>query len=406
MVYGGLTATPFEGYHPAEYAISLADHPAGTDAASETDLGPSGHTVMRGHIDGRIPTALSPLLLYPSPRARSLALYTSVWHIAFDLVPSRCGRWGYHLDPSLRPIEPEGSRTPPEFPDDSDPLPSSWPGLVAVAPVSAPLSISAVARSPVGPPVAVTPAARSGTTWEFARESFYLFGPGGSAGLSADRALGSISTARIDPRPVLSGRAVAAVPGGVAVIAGGDAVRLSGSRATTILAGTGGDLLGYEPAHRELWCARASPDGDAPAAVRVVDMARDWNYLRDDFVPTSFCATAAGLLATMDGGAVRDCSVGTDGPMEISFGLDAQVGVRRHARVPFGLAMAGRSLAGTVNVAASQGGAQSVDVATFGLDGDLDHPIGAMLALPHCHALRVEARLTTPYPESFTLTLE
>lgn len=408
VMYGGLASIPFGGWNLAELAISVSDLPAGISTALSFDIGRSGRAVACGRVEGRDLARFSPLIAYPSPRGVSAELRTSSGRLRVGLRPSRCGRWSFYLAPSCRPLELEGTRLPFEAPA-GETFPDEWPHLAAVARSQAPLALVAVGRSPVGPVSAICPAARSGTVWEFGRESYYLFGPGGIAGLVAGKSLSTLSAAVIDARGVDSARAVASVPGAVAALAGGDLVRLVGSRVSTLAAGVAGSCLGYEPRWRELWCSvprvAVEPGGGDPP-VTAVDAETGWAYTRSDVVPASFCALGREMLMLCADGSLRRGGDEVQALLSLGFVLSASPGGgsgwrRRLLSLP----VSGRGLNAKVEVRVSQDGRRARKLAEFGLSGDVGHPVPLVVALPHCHEVSVDFSAATMSPLNFSLGL-
>jgi|GEM_PF-2036101 len=408
VMYGGLTSIPFGGWNLAELAISVADLPAGISTALSFDIGRSGKAVVSGRVEGRNLTRFSPLIAYPSPRGTKAELLTTAGHLSVEMRPSRCGRWSFYLAPSCRPIELEGSRVPFEAPT-GETFADAWPHLAAVAHSSSPLALKAVGRSPVGPVTALCPAARSGTVWEFGRESYYLFGPGGIAGLVADKSLSTLSAAIIDGRGVGSADAVASVPGAVAALAGGDLVKLVGSRVSTLAAGIAGSCLGYEPLWRELWCSvprEALVEGDDTPPVTSVELETGRAFTRSDVAPRSFCRMGEEMLMLCMDGTLRRGGDEEPSLHTVSFTLTASPGEgsgwrRRLLCLP----ISGRGLNGKVKLTVSQGGSGALSVASLGFSGDVGHPVALSLALPHCHEADVSVTASTFYPQSFRLLL-
>lgn len=408
VMYGGLVSIPFGGWSLAELAISVADLPAGISTALSFDIGRGGKAVAGGRVDGHDLTRFSPLIAYPSPRGVSAELRTSAGRLSVELRPSRCGRWSFYLSPSCRPVELEGSRVPFEIPAGKT-VPEAFPHLAAVARSSSPLSLKAVGRSPVGPVRALCPAARAGTAWEFGRESYYLFGPGGIAGLVAGKLLETLSAAIIDARGVTSAGAVASVPGAVAALAGGDLVRLVGSRVSTLLPGVAGRCLGYEPLWRELWCSaprEALEEGDDTPPVTAVELETGLAFTRSDVTPRSFCLLGQEMLMLCTDGKLRCGGHEEPSAHTVAITLTASPGPgagwrRRLLSVP----LSGRGLNGKVGVTASQGAGGTTGVASLSLTGDVSHPVALSLALPHCHEVTVDVSASTFYPQNFRLLL-
>lgn len=250
------------------------------------------------------PTALSPLIVYPDARATALRVAVGTAWVKVPLVPAPDGRSAYYLAPDLLPVEisQSGSATVPA----ANPPAMRLPGGIIVADAADPFVPRASAELPGGSIVAVAEGARSRSSWDFARRHFYLFATSGIYALTVDSRGTGLSLARISPAEVTA-PAVAATPQGVAAIAGGRLVMVSGSVARIVedVDARGATALGYDPARGELWIG--GPDA---AATRV--LADDgFIYERTPGVD-ALCGSGGRLWIAARGGMLR--VTGTDEP--------------------------------------------------------------------------------------------
>lgn len=126
-------------------------------------------------------------------------------------------------------------------------------GAVAVADIGSPLSVTAAAVCSAAPVMALTPAVRSGSSWDFARSHLYLFSREGICSLAVDASRRRIASALITSAGVDRPEAVAPTPEGVMALSAGKLIKVSGSRADTLLTGLRAVQAAWCAAEERLW---------------------------------------------------------------------------------------------------------------------------------------------------------
>ncbi len=404
ILYGDVTEIPFDGYGLPELTVSCkgADG-TGRPSAIAVTMDDGSRVVRSSTCTGFIPTGLSPLLVYPSPAARTMLIITPQGRTEISLAPSHCGRWAYSIAPGLRPRPlPEGGGM--FVVPAATPARTRRPNTLLLAHATTPFTPRAAIGSEAGAVTALTAAPRAGTALGYTRASFYVMGRQGIAAVSAGSGLTTLSSAMLDHRAVGSPRLVAMTPEGVTALAGSDLVRLSGTRVSTLLTGCQADLMAYSPRMRELWLvshiyqASGRPMG---ASIKVMETDRRTLYTRTGPVPEAFATGTSGLYLQDSSGQLYDAS--TENDLPVAIGFEARVRVPPTGgwqRVPLRIPLTGRGISGTITVQASQADDSWTPrtVATLTLSGHLTRPPVAMIAVPVCHTLVVKASLTVNTP--------
>ncbi|MCM1522647.1 MAG: hypothetical protein NC039_08355 [Muribaculaceae bacterium] len=400
VLYGGLTFAPFSGYALPEMAIVSEATEWGIPTAVRVTMA-DGSTVVRAVTSGRTMSALSPLLLYPSPEARSMLIITDEGRMECPLTPSPCGRWSYWVNPGCVPLSPpeggSGFILPSASPSDQE-----YPDALAVASADDPLRLLTVTHAGVGRVTALAAAPRSGMSWDFARAGFYAMGVQGIAGVQPSSALTSVHTSIIDKRGVKAGRCVAQTVGGVAAVAGGELLQLTGSRVKTLLSPCDADMVGYSTTHQGL--LYGSAEGSALNL-----LTTPLNTISPGV--SALIALSDRLIGVDEGsGRFYDLSVEVDGDQTIEITAVARIDASGWTRGMLRLPISGRSLYGTVRITPvftnpinpiNSTPTPWLPATTLTLRGDIDHPVVSHVLLPHCHGVRVEVKITTPYPKYF-----
>lgn len=408
LLYADITPIPFSGYSPAECAITatatLPDKPGHPSAAAVTMA--DGSTVVRSlTCTGFEPGFLSPLLVYPSPRAVTMLIVAPGGRLQVSLSASSCGRWAYWLSPDLAPISLPPSPTGYSVPEASVSYESRHES-VALARADKPGEPLAVSRTESGHISAVAAAPRAGVALGFSKASFYVMGAGGITGVSVvGGASFSLASSLLDGRPVSSSSVVAAIPGGVAVVAGGELLRLNGSRVATMLTACKAVSIGWSPSYRELWLTSGleyNPStGTIMRSVTVLEPDSLTLFTRTDVTPDAYATGLGTLYICESDGTLRSCSSEADHIHTVSFECEYPIpDSLGWQQAEFRLPLFGRGLKGTVTAAVSQSNLPSEfrTAATIDISGDLIHPLVASVALPHCHSLMIRAELKTQQP--------
>lgn len=92
------------------------------------------------------------------------------------------------------------------------------------------------------------------SSWDYGRTRFYAFSSAGIHSLSTDVTRKTLSLSLLDSRVVAGSRAAAVCEEGVAAVASGDIVMMSGSKVSRIADIPGTKALVWVHSHHELWC--------------------------------------------------------------------------------------------------------------------------------------------------------
>ena len=222
---------------------------------------------------------------------------------------------------------------------------------------------------------------RSGSSVEFGRSAFYLFGENGIFTLSVNAARTSLSVSALDPRGIAGPEAVAVLPDRLLVIAGDDLIELKASRVTTVARGMGMATAAHCSATGETWLA--------DSAGRVTVIAADGTlFSRDDITVTAMAASGASLYLRDDGGNVwlADCETPAGDEVEVEW--RCRVRARRGVGC-IGWAVASSSCRLRLSLAGDGGAGSSCAVPLLSLmvDGEVNHPIVSCVVAPPRHAL-------------------
>lgn len=258
VLWGGIEVTRFAGWGVEHFADSVTD--AAWQGAVEVAFA-DGSTVVRTSSGSRdAPDTFGPVLSYPSPDAVSMSLCVSVAgqslrKATFPLVRDPSAMRAVYVSPTMRPFSlpaadgnydiPQATASPVPFHD-----------TLLLCSSSAPLLPLASARVVEGDVKALAEAPFGQSSWDFGRVRYYVFTSRGIYLLSASSTRRAMSMSLIDNRIVNSRYAVTHTERGLAAIASGDIVLLSGSKAKRIDRGglDGARALAWVHDSHELWC--------------------------------------------------------------------------------------------------------------------------------------------------------
>ena len=120
----------------------------------------------------------------------------------------------------------------------------------------------------------------------------------------------------LDSRGVSSPLAVTPMAGGVAAIAGGALVTVTGSRPATLLDNCRATMLGWSDRYGELWCIGAGDGSDDEALVTSPDGSV--LYTRGGIGIDGVVSGSAGMILVGSDGRLLDPSEEEDGPVSVS----------------------------------------------------------------------------------------
>lgn len=399
LLYGGLTAIPFDGYRAAEIAVSTDAAASGTPTAVLVTMADGSSVVSAATAVGAAPGVMSPLLTYPSASARKMLVICGSRRREFALEPAPGGGYAYCLAADCAPVSLADTGAPFVLPAAS-PAKTEMSDMFALARADAPLDITVTGRSEAGAVTCVSPAPK--VAWGISKPGFYVMGRGGIVAVAPS--VSGLTSSLIDPRAVTSATAAAVVPGGVAVVAGNRLLRLSGTKAVTLMDDCRAGRIAFSAPTRELWLLSmsASVIGAVSTEITIFDTDTQATYTRTSLDVESMVPLSSRLLLIGKDGTERDTSVEENTMRTIE--LEGRVPFRSDGwtRVLLTLPLFGRGLVGTVTVTAWQGdGARKGrTVATLDINGDIDHPVTAGILLPHCHRVGVTVKVSTFQPKT------
>lgn len=299
--WGGITPIRYDGYPIGLFTAETANGEWRANI-KVTFAGGEETVVWKGEGTDNAPLSLTPVLSYPHPDASQMTVtvcYTEgvVRSRTFNLMPM--GDRAIFIDTSFTPIlltDEQEAYIIPAVKNKRD----FHSGTMLTSLASSPMHITSVLQATQGQIVAITPAVRSSSAWDFARTHLYAFSTAGIYAVAINSSRNVIAAHLFDARGVLSGRAVVVTENAVIAVAGGDLVRVSGSRGSTLISAAGFEAVGWNFLYRELWCI------DNKGMVKVI--SSDGAYRRDIKVDNLY-TSLGGHLYLLSGGNLLDASV-------------------------------------------------------------------------------------------------
>lgn len=368
-----------------------ADAAASWHAAVKVTFADSSSLVTVAESTSGAPLLFSPVISYPAPDAVSLTITVKasgkdVLTGTFPLSPDPSRRRAVYVHPSLRPF------TLPDVADvftvpAQSPARVSLPRVIVASAPSAPAAAAASATVTSGKVNAISEAIFSQSGWDFGRSRFYVFTTAGILLANADLSRATISTSLLDTRVVSAPCAVTPTCDGIAAIASGDIVLLSGTRLRRLAVLSGATALAWNHADHELWAI--SPD---TTTVICTDTGDIYN-LSDTFSPD--IAAGAYLLDTE--GFCREASH-PDTPLSINVALEAVTTFANTVRTPLTLTLdaAGRFTPLTITVSrTSLGTSTPAPDHTLTVHGPLKSPLRRRIVIPPTRSVTTTLTATT-----------
>lgn len=340
---------------------------------------------------------LSPMIMYPDPSASLIEMRIErqdgyVAETSIALTPSADRRYAFNLTPSAEPrtltYTADTSFTP--FTADNSST-KTMPSTIGIADAADSVNILGAAECCQGMISQIIPAWGANSSWDYASGRFYILSSAGIYGLAADiTALNRLKSSLIDPRSTVLSRGAVMTPHGVAAIAGGDLLLLSGTRGQTLLRNVTASSLGYSGRHDELWL----PD---TYGVTVYPMQhREGTYRRPSLNIRSIIQAGTEILIIDDAG--RMCVSSTEDTL-------ADVTVKWEGYIPHPVSAPACLVmdmeGGNVDLSASLS-SHSLAVSRLHIRGDIHHATAMRILGPvrTSHSLCIEG---TVRGDSFTL---
>ena len=405
IAWGRLRVTPFEGYSLPEMSIEAPVAQTSLPTAVKVTMHDGSSVVCTAVIAGRGEPTLSPLLVYPSGDAVEMTLIAGGKALTVPLVPTPCGRMSYYLSPGLSPTALSDDRGGYVVPSAS-PRCREYPSAVAVCGVASPFEPVAVSYGDGMSLCAMLPAMRHSNSFTVPSARFYLFGSGGISSMTLTDNRRRINLNLLDSRGVSSPKAVTAMAAGVAAIAGGALVAITGSRPVTLLDSCRAGMLGWSGCYGELWCIGGDYDCEDDEAL-VTSPDGSVLYTRGGIGIADVVSGSAGMMLVCSDGRLLDPAVEEDGLVSVS-----HVSAVAHSHAPATCAMliagvSGEGLTGMIVLTASHdvSGRASAAVRTLTVNGgDLSHPLCEPVIVPHSHRMTLEVSLSTSHPSKLIIS--
>lgn len=266
VVWGSIRRNPFKGYDLN--SLSVGDVTTAVKRASiRVTMSESDGKTMQvvRNMDESAPEGLflasdtlSPMVMYPDPSATLIEVRIerqdgTVAEASIHLTPSIDRRCAMSISSSMTPrvlTDVNGAFIP--FTAES--RINEMPSTIGVADASNSAIILGAMDCCPGVISQIIPAWGTNTSWDYGAGRFYVMSSSGIYGLAADcTAVQRMKATLIDPRSTILSHSAVMTPHGVAAIAGGDLLLLSGTRARTLLRHITASSIGYSGKYDELW---------------------------------------------------------------------------------------------------------------------------------------------------------
>lgn len=405
IAWGGIRAIPFSGYALHEMGIlhtqaTLDKAPTAVEVTMR-----DGSTVVRDFVSKLVRvTALSPLIVYPSPDAVSITLLSAKDGVTLPLTPSPCRKFAYYLNPTFRPITFNEDRGGFALPSASPAL-REYPSGILITKANEPLRPIALSVGDGSDVHTVRAVGRRSNALTAPSSLFYAFSAAGISSVSLSSTHKRLNINMLDRRGVLSPKAVASIPDGVAALADGALLTVTGtsSRLTTLLDGSDARMLGWCGRHNEMWCIPA--ESDKP--VTVVSPDGKVRYTREGVEVADVSTGGSHTALFTSGGDILDSAHEEDGLTTVRHAATLHHGHMQNAEVVSRVGLFGNISEGELAFDVSDGapGCERAKVQSHTLKPDnYTCATELKMRLPESICLHRRVSATTMYPSTLSIT--
>ena len=260
--WADITARRYAGYPLGIFAAD-ADNTRAWSAWAAVEFAGGERVVWQGSGAAGAPLSVNPLLSYPAADAvrisiavRAEGLGTACYNIG--LTPLSGGREAMAVAESFAPVSLayDGVTAPPPLQaPEAIVADRHFPEMIIAADAATPFSALAVTRLD-GRVHRLLPAGGGTGAWDYGRTRFTAFGADGIHLATLNAGRDTLATARITGRSIASPQAVAAAEGCAYAAAGGDIVRVSGSKVAVVAGRMAADAIVWNQLRAELWALR------------------------------------------------------------------------------------------------------------------------------------------------------
>lgn len=297
VAWGAPRALRYAGYPPALFAVSTTS--ASWRATVVVRFDGRRGVVRTVECDSGCPTALGPVLSYPSPDARSMTVL--IWsegvtrRFDCELTPDDSGRRAVYVADDLKPVGLTAVSAAALV--DTEDASESFPDIIAIATAEEPLRPIGIVRHGAGEVMGLEGVPGAEQAWDRGRSRYYAACRGGVLSLAVSGAGGSLSVRTVYNRGVSGPGCMAAGGGEVYVLAedAGGAVPLAVScrGAVRVLAPAADySALVYDRRLGEVWAVKNGGGADVftsggmyrricPAYTAVVSVSGEYYGLHD-----------------------------------------------------------------------------------------------------------------------------
>lgn len=405
IAWGGINAIPFDGYALHEMGIKCV---SANDTAVPTAAAVAmrdGSSVVRAVASEKYRvTALSPLIVYPSPDAVSVELLTDRYGTTLPLTPTPCRRFSYYLDPSLKPIEFDEDRYAFSVPSASPAL-RAYPSAVITADAGSPLKPKALSVGDGAAVHSLCAAPRRSNALTAPTSLFYAFSASGISAVSLSDTGRRLNRTLLDRRSVTSPRCVTPLADGVAVLADGALVTITGtsSRPATLLQACDAATIGWSDRYGEIWCLpRVSGE-----PITVISPDGKVRYTREGLDIAALSSEGSRMYLFTAAGDILDSADEEDLPVAVRHVASLRHTYAANTEIDARVGLFGEDISGAIAFTVSDGvfGPDATAIQHYPVGpGNFETSVRVRMQLTESTRLHREVAVTTPYPSTLKLT--